>query len=150
MLHGRQKQRYFRHVVDATLDRGRGSMKVAYPASDQLSQLNGTQRALKIARHSPCVICDGSCPALHPPHDVDVVLDQQFTNESSLGDLGQYGSDADDDDSDLPYLQMCACGHDVRDHNADEFELEPAEFARRTRVAIRLDELLHVGIMFTI
>ncbi|KAG5723750.1 Histone acetyltransferase gcn5 [Termitomyces sp. T112] len=118
-------------------------MKVAYPASDQLSQLNGTQRALKIARHSPCAICDGSCSALHPPLDVDVVLDQQFTNESCLGDLGQYGSDADDDDSDLPYLQMCACGHDVRDHNADEFELEPAEFARRTRVAIRLDELLH-------
>ncbi|KAG6873404.1 hypothetical protein C0995_015829 [Termitomyces sp. Mi166 len=118
-------------------------MKAAYPASDQLSQLNCTQRALKIARHSPCVICDGSCSALRPPLDVDVVLDQQFTNESSLGDLGQYGSDADDDDSDLPYLQTCACGHDVRDHNADEFELEPAEFARRTRVAIRLDELLH-------
>ncbi|KAG6880207.1 hypothetical protein C0992_003871 [Termitomyces sp. T32_za158] len=118
-------------------------MKAAYPASDQLSQLNGTQRALKIARHSPCAICDGSCPALHPPVDIDVVLDQQFTNESSLGDLGQYGSDADDDDPDLPYLETCACGHDVRDHNADEFELEPAEFARRTRVAIRLDELLH-------
>lgn len=122
-------------------------MKAAYPASDQLSQLNGTQRALKIARHSPCALCDGSCLALHPPVDVDVVLDQQFTNESSLGDLGQYGSDADDDDPDLPYLETCACGHEVRNHNADEFELEPAEFARRTRVAIRLDELLHVGIV---
>ncbi|KAG6833549.1 hypothetical protein H0H87_005200 [Tephrocybe sp. NHM501043] len=118
-------------------------MKAAYPASDQLSQLNGAQRALKIARHSPCAHCDGSCSALHPPPAVEVVLDHQVTNESSLGDLGQYGSDAEDDDSDLPYLQTCACGHEVRDHNADESELEPAEFARRTRVAIRLDEMLH-------
>ncbi|KAG6842131.1 hypothetical protein C0991_001624 [Blastosporella zonata] len=118
-------------------------MKAAYPASDQLSQLNAAQRALKIARHSPCAICDGSCSALHPPPGVEVVLDQQVTNESSLGDLGQYGSDADDDDDDVPYLQTCACGHDIRNHNADETELDPAEFARRTRVAIRLDELLH-------
>ncbi|KAG6849052.1 hypothetical protein H0H93_011777 [Arthromyces matolae] len=115
-------------------------MRACYPASDQLSQLNSTQRALKIARHSPCAACDGSCSALHPPPDVDVVLDQQITNESSLGDLGQYGSD--DDDFDLSYLGMCACGHGVRDHNADETQLEQAEFARRTRVAIRLDELL--------
>ncbi|GLB37571.1 putative bromo domain containing protein [Lyophyllum shimeji] len=117
-------------------------MKFAYPASDQISQLNSTQRALKVARHSPCATCK-SCAGLHPPPGVDVVLDQQLTNESSLGDLGQYGSDADDDDSDLPYLDTCACGHDVVQHNADESEIGPAEFARRSRVAIRLDELLH-------
>lgn len=118
-------------------------MKFAYPATDQLGLLNSTQRALKIARHSPCSICQ-TCVGLHPPPRADVVLDQQLTNESSLGDLGQYGSD-EDDDSDLPYLDMCACGHDVVQHNANESNIGPAEFARRTRVAIRLDELLHVS-----
>ncbi|KAG5648571.1 hypothetical protein DXG03_003182 [Asterophora parasitica] len=109
-----------------------------------MGQLNGAQRALKVARHSPCSTCK-SCPGLHPPLDVDVVLDQQQTNNaSSLGNLGDYGSDEeDDDDFDLPYLETCACGHDVLQHHADESEVGPAEFARRTRVAIRLDELLH-------
>ncbi|KAG5654384.1 hypothetical protein H0H81_003208 [Sphagnurus paluster] len=116
-------------------------MKFAYPASDQLSHLNNAQRALKIARHSPCSICK-SCPGLHPSLGLDIVLDQHLTSESSLGDLGQYGSD-EDDDFDVPYLDTCACGHDVSQHNADETEMGSPEFARRTRVAIRLDELLH-------
>ncbi|PPQ89713.1 hypothetical protein CVT25_014114 [Psilocybe cyanescens] len=94
--------------------------------------------ALKIARHSPCSRCP-TCPGLHPPSGIDVVVDGQ--SDSSLGDLGQYGSD-DEDDPPSSYLSSCACGHGVNEHNADEKELGRVEFSRRARVAIRLDELL--------
>ncbi|RDB25273.1 Histone acetyltransferase gcn5 [Hypsizygus marmoreus] len=119
-------------------------MKFAYPSSNQISQLNGSQCALKVARHSPCSICT-TCTGLHPSEGVVVVVDQHVPNESSLSDLGQYGSDAEDDDSDLPYLDKCACGHDVIQHNADESEIGAADFSRRTRVAIRLDETLQAA-----
>ncbi|TFK44365.1 hypothetical protein BDQ12DRAFT_594487, partial [Crucibulum laeve] len=113
-------------------------MRLAYPASHLQSRLNDSLLALKIARHSPCSVCT-TCPGLHPPPGIDVVLDEQF-GESSLGDLEQYGSD--DDDIPSTYLEQCECGHDTRQHNADESELGRGEFERRSRVAIRLDELL--------
>jgi len=116
-------------------------MKVSYPASNLQTKLNDSQLALKIARHSPCSIC-GNCVGLHPPHGVEVVLDE-LPNESSLDVLGQYGSD--DEDTHLLYLSICACGHDVLQHNAEESDIGRAEFARRSRVAIRLDELLQVS-----
>lgn len=120
-------------------------MKFMYPAANQPNSLNDTQRTLKIARHSPCSACN-NCIGLHPPPGVDVVLDHQLQNDSSLGDLGQYGSDADDDDADMPYLHTCGCGHDTIQHNADESDIGPVEFARKMRVAIRLDELLQVSL----
>jgi histone acetyltransferase len=116
-------------------------MKVSYPASNLQSKLSDSQLALKIARHSPCSICD--CGGLNPPHDVQVVLDD-VTNESSLDVLGQYGSD-DEETQHLPYLETCACSHGVLQHNAEESDIGRAEFLRRSRVAIRLDELLQVS-----
>lgn len=120
------------------------TMKAAYPAANQQNRLNDSQLALKIARHSPCSTCN-TCAGLHPVPSVDVVLDELPT-ESSLGDLGQYGSD--DEDTAVPYLQACACGHDVYQHGADESDIGPSEFARRSRVAIRLDELLQVSVIW--
>ncbi|KIM45219.1 hypothetical protein M413DRAFT_8508 [Hebeloma cylindrosporum] len=113
-------------------------MKVAYPHSHDADKLESPLLSLKIARHSPCSICR-NCQGLHPPPKVDVVLDGH--SDSILGDLGQYGSD-DDDEEVSSYFETCACGHDVKAHNADEFELGRSEFARRGRVACRLDELL--------
>lgn len=62
---------------------------------------------------------------------------------TAIGDLAQYG---DDDDKDEQYLDMCACGHDVAAHDADEERLGSDEFARRARVAVRLDELRSVSL----
>jgi histone acetyltransferase len=118
-------------------------MKAAYPAANQQNRLNDSQLALKIARHSRCSVCN-TCVGLRPATNVDVVLDELPT-ESSLGDLGQYGSD--DEDAAVPYLQTCACGHDVLQHGADESDIGPAEFSRRSRVAIRLDELLQASVL---
>ena len=115
-------------------------MKVAYPYSHSFDKLDSSLLSIKIARHSPCSLCR-SCSGLHPPPRVDVVLDGH--DDSSLGDLGQYGSD-DDDEEISSYLTMCGCGHGVKAHNADEETLGSAEFARRGRVAVRLDELLQV------
>lgn len=74
------------------------------------------------------------------------MLDEQLS-DSSLGDLEQYGSD--DDDITSSYIDTCACGHDAKQHNADEIELGTSEFNRRSRVAIRLDELLQVSCVNT-
>lgn len=121
-------------------------MKVSYPVSHLQAKLNDSQLALKIARHSPCSICD-NCGGLHPSHDVEVVPDE-LPNESSLDVLGQYGSD--DEDTHLPYLSTCACGHGILQHNAEEPDIGRAEFLRRSRVAIRLDELLQVSSLYPV
>ena len=120
-------------------------MKFAYPASNQISQLNDTQRTVKIARHSPCSSCT-NCPGLRPPYNVHLILDDHIIADSSLRDLGQYGSDVDDEDADLGYLNTCTCGHEAAQHNADEHRLGPAEFARKARVAVRLDEILQASL----
>lgn len=116
-------------------------MKVAYPHSHTIDELDPLLLSLKIARHSPCSICR-DCTGLHPPPEVDVVL--HGPNDSGLGDLGQYESD-DDNEEVTSYLQICACGHNVREHNANEATLGKSEFTRRGRVAIRLDEFLQVS-----
>lgn len=115
-------------------------MKLLYPISEQVSKLSDSQLALKIARHSPCSICD-TCIGLRPPVDVEVLLDEAKA-ETSLGNLEQYGSD--DDDSASEYLRDCVCGHEATDHGADVSEIGTDEFKRRGRVAFRLDEILQV------
>ena len=113
-------------------------MKVAYPSAHVIEQLDPPLIALKIARHSPCSLCP-DCTGLRPPPRVDVVDDR---NDSSLADfIDQYGSDDEEVSS---YLETCACGHGVKEHNADEVAMGHSEFARRGRVAVRLDELLQV------
>lgn len=116
------------------------AMKFLYPASNSASGLTPSQLALKIARHSPCASCS-SCYGLRPPLGTEVVPDDQQAVQSTLVD--QYGSD-DEDDMQLPYLEYCGCGHFSSVHGANELELGSEEFARRGRVAIRLDELLQV------
>ncbi|KAJ3803290.1 hypothetical protein GGU11DRAFT_180059, partial [Lentinula aff. detonsa] len=111
-------------------------MKFAYPASDALTP---QQIALKIARHCPCTAC-GTCKGLHPSIGVHVVLDDG-SRESILGDLGQYGSDDDEDQPSIPpYLDICACGHGVVEHGANESQIGTEEYRRRASYAIRIDE----------
>src|ERR1700722_4859811 len=118
-------------------------MKVLYPASHEIPKLNDALLSLKIARHSSCSICN-SCNGLHPPFGVNVTLDDELETEFSLGDPTRYSSD----DDDAAYLDICACEHSVKEHSADQSELGEEEFARRARVAARLDELLQVRLEF--
>lgn len=96
---------------------------VLYPRSR--GGLSERLAAVKIARHSPCEICE--CSGLHPATDVLVVLD----DEQSI----------DNDNS--AYLSLCACRHGVAEHGANSSQLGRVEFDRRSRAAFRLDEILH-------
>ncbi|KAK0504748.1 hypothetical protein EDD18DRAFT_1126173 [Armillaria luteobubalina] len=113
-------------------------MKYAYPVSHVFSKLDTPQLSLKIARHSPCTRC--ACTGLHPDPDDEVVFDDEAQHTFSIGDLGQYGSD--DEDANPPYLEFCGCGHGLKEHDATEAGIGVEEFLRRSRVAVRLDELL--------
>ena len=115
-------------------------MKLLYPASAEIPSLTDSQLALKVARHSFCSACD-SCTGLRPPAEVEVVLDEA-KSVSPLGNLEQYGSD--DDYVVTDYLDTCVCGHGVEEHGANVSEIGTEEFKRRGRVAVRLDEILHV------
>lgn len=108
------------------------TMKVLYPASHDIPRLSQELLALKIARHSRCSSCS-SCSGLRPPPDVEVALDSEIQPESQ--EHSAHG----------PYLQLCSCGHDVLAHGADPSSIGVEEFARRSRVAVRLDELLEVS-----
>ena len=120
-------------------------MSALYPTGIDIKTLSRNAIALKIARHSRCSECE-SCTGLRPPPDVLVALDSSESNqESSLGDLTQYGSD--DDDKDSRYIDVCVCGHDTKSHGADEDRIGKDEYTRRARVAIRLDELLSVRLI---
>ncbi|KAF9263301.1 hypothetical protein L218DRAFT_927786 [Marasmius fiardii PR-910] len=112
-------------------------MKYLYPTSYNFSTLTKAQLSLKIARHSPCSVCS-TCKGLHPTPDTEIVLDDG-SNPPLLGDLGQYGSD---DDEPTSYIGTCSCGHTAAEHGANEHEIGPEEFRRRSQVAVRLDELL--------
>jgi hypothetical protein len=112
-------------------------MKVKYPVSSgQVQNLPDELLALKIARHSPCSACN-TCSGLHPPLGVEVVQDETDDLES------------DDEEPAHSYLDSCACGHSVPDHNALKSDIGQEEFARRSRVAFRLDEVLQVCLLQT-
>ncbi|KIK67235.1 hypothetical protein GYMLUDRAFT_860417 [Collybiopsis luxurians FD-317 M1] len=114
-------------------------MKYLYPAASKTDDLTPQQIALKIARHCPCTAC-GNCKGLHPSPEIKVVLDDGTEGGSVLGQLGQYGSD--DDEENPPYLEICACGHSVSDHGANESQIGAEEYRRRASYAIRIDENL--------
>jgi histone acetyltransferase len=115
-------------------------MKLLYPASHEIPKLSETQLIIKIARHSPCSICD-DCNGLHPAPGMNVVSDEKDM-DSSLESLEQNGSK-----DETSYLDTCDCGHTARDHGADVSNTGSEEFARKGRVAVRLDELLQVCIL---
>ncbi|PIL36145.1 hypothetical protein GSI_01805 [Ganoderma sinense ZZ0214-1] len=105
-------------------------MKVLYPASHDIPSLPDSHLSLKISRHSRCSACS-TCLGLHPPPGWRV-----FSDASD-------GSDSDDDgEPPSKYLDRCECGHGVLHHGADMSSIGHEEFARRGRVAVRLDELL--------
>ncbi|KAF5393388.1 hypothetical protein D9757_000734 [Collybiopsis confluens] len=115
-------------------------MKYLYPAASKYDDLTPQQIALKIARHCSCTACE-NCKGLHPSPGVEVVLYNGSGGSGSvLGQLGQYGSD--DDEEMLPYLDICACGHSVAEHGADESQIDAEEYHRRASYAIRIDENL--------
>lgn len=103
-----------------------------YPKSHDLHSLTEESLALKIARHSHCSRCD-DCFGLVPDETVTVILDTAL----------------DDNTLEIPsYITGCRCGHSVRDHAVLE-HISSEEYARRGRVAIRLDELLDVSFRIT-
>jgi histone acetyltransferase len=114
-------------------------MKLLYPASHEIPDLSDAQLTIKIARHSPCSICD-DCNGLHPAPDMNVVSDGKGI-DFSLESLEHHGSE-----DEVPYFDTCECGHIARDHGADVSSVGSEEFARKGRVAVRLDELLQVSI----
>ncbi|KAF9820265.1 hypothetical protein IEO21_01479 [Rhodonia placenta] len=103
--------------------------KVLYPASHDIPSLSDELLAVKIARYSSCSVCS-SCRGLRPPPSVEVVLDSQ---QDALEDITGGPSE---------YLQECSCGHSTVEHGADAAAIGAGEFARRGRVAVRLDEFL--------
>lgn len=113
------------------------TMKVLYPASHDIPKLSEELLAVKIARHSSCSSCT-SCSGLRPPPDVEVALDSETQPGSSPPGSQEHGSISG------TYLQLCSCAHDVTAHGADLSLVGAEEFARRGRVAVRLDELLEV------
>jgi histone acetyltransferase len=113
-------------------------MKFLYPASHEIPKLTDAQLSIKIARHSSCSICH-DCAGLHPSPDIIVVSDEQDTDPL----LEQYSSD-----DETSYLDTCSCGHIAKDHGADASSVGAEEFARRGRVAVRLDEFLQVCRVF--
>ena len=112
------------------------AMKALYPASNEIPSLPDHHLAIKIARHSRCSTCS-TCPGLYPPPGWRVFLDTSDGDDS-------------DDDGEPPqgYLNECRCGHDVSAHGADVSSTGHEEFARRGRVAVRLDELLEVRLIY--
>ena len=126
-------------------------MDYIYPVARKIENLSKTALAVKIARHSICRKCDPEtpCQGLHPPPDVTVTLDTSSEEDSSLGNLDQYGSD-DEDDKDSRYLRECECGHGLPEHGADENVLGIEEYNRLGRAAFRLDEILMVRFPFSL
>ena len=114
------------------------TMKVLYPASHDIPQLSPELLAIKIARHSSCSLCS-SCSGLRPPPNVEVALDSAPQKGPSPSTSRTHGATSG------TYLQFCSCGHDTTTHGADPSSIGKEEFARRGRVAVRLDELLEVS-----
>lgn len=124
--------------------------KVLYPASNDL--LNHPDAAsIKISRNCHCVVCE-NCSGLRPGPNVKLVRDDDSSERETalINDLVGYGSDDEDGasgsgDGELSYISACRCGHGVKEHGADESVLGEEEFARRSALAVRIDEHLEVG-----
>jgi histone acetyltransferase len=119
-------------------------MRALYPASNTFDALSDDLITLKIARHTPCGLCE-DCPGLQPGPHVHVLRDGQ-PPENSLTDLAQYGSD--EEDNGIGYLRLCGCGHSTQQHGANVAELGEEEYTRRANIALRIDQHLEVRLPF--
>jgi hypothetical protein len=119
-------------------------MRGLYPASNYLDTLSDDLIALKIARHTPCELCD-DCPGLHPSSHAHILRDGQ-PPENSLTNLAQY--DSDEEDNEIVYIRLCSCGHTPQQHGANGAELGKEEFTRRANLALRIDHHLEVRFPF--
>ncbi|KAG9002515.1 histone acetyltransferase [Tulasnella sp. 427] len=97
-------------------------------------KISDSSRAIRIARHSPCSSC--SCHGLHPPDGTPIVLDNSEDIQEAMDQAEQSETPTDDG-----FWMVCECGHGWEEHGAGP-DVAPTELKRRTRVAIRLDELL--------
>jgi len=119
-------------------------MRALYPASNNLGVLSDDLITLKIARHTPCELCD-DCLGLHPTSHAHILRDGQ-PPENSLTNLAQYGSD--EEDNGIAYIRLCGCGHTPQQHGANGAELGEEEFTRRANLAFRIDHHLEVRFPF--
>ncbi|KAL4250023.1 Histone acetyltransferase GCN5 [Abortiporus biennis] len=116
-------------------------MKVIYPSSNDIPSIPDNALALKIARHSSCTACPpGACRGMRPPPGFRLITDAEAAMELELAALTEYGFE--EDEVPAQYLEVCSCGHGLVEHEANESILGSEEYARRGRVAVRLDELL--------
>jgi hypothetical protein len=121
-------------------------MRALYPASNDLGVLSDDLITLKIARHTPCELCE-DCLGLHPTSHAHILRDGQLElPEDSLTNLRQYGSD--EEDNGIAYIRLCGCGHTPRQHGANGAELGEEEFTRRANLALRIDRHLEVRFPF--
>lgn len=124
--------------------------KVLYPSSNNLSA-HPDAASIKISRNCSCLVCE-NCSGLRPGPDIELVRDDDSSERETalINDLVGYGSDDEDGASgsgngERPYISACRCGHGVKEHGADESVLGEEEFARRSALAVRIDEHLEVG-----
>src|SRR5712672_1052823 len=118
-------------------------MRALFPYTTLFRSLSDDLIALKIARHTPCDLCD-DCPGLHPGSHVHIIRDGQ-PPENSLTDLDQYGSD--EEDNGIAYLRLCGCGHSTKQHGANAAELGE-EYTRRANQALHIDQHFEVRLPF--
>lgn len=129
------------HEVVAPLNHHQREMypqSFLYPAvSEDFQSLSTSSRCIRIARHSHCSAC--GCRGLHPPDGIPIILDDSDEYQDAVDQAEQADIPTDDG-----FWMLCACGHGWDEHGAGT-DVSAAEMARRTRVAMRIDELLADG-----
>lgn len=106
-----------------------------YPApTDDISTLSNPARSIKVARHTHCSACN--CQGLHPPDHIPVVLDDAEDYQEAVEQADQAEAPTDEG-----FWMLCECGHGWDEHGAG-MDVPRLEMVRRTKVAMRIDELL--------
>ncbi|KAG8890427.1 histone acetyltransferase [Tulasnella sp. 332] len=107
-----------------------------YPApTADISTLSNPARSIKVARHTHCSAC--TCQGLHPPDHIPVILDDSEDYQEALEQADQAEVPTDEG-----FWMLCECGHGWDEHGAG-MDVPSIEMTRRTRVAMRIDELLN-------
>ncbi|KAG9031779.1 histone acetyltransferase [Tulasnella sp. JGI-2019a] len=107
-----------------------------YPApTGDISLLSTPARSVKVARHTHCTSCN--CPGLHPPDHIPIILDDSEDLQEALEQADQAEAPTDEG-----FWMLCDCGHGWDEHGAG-IDVPAIEMVRRTKVAIRIDEMLN-------